>query len=53
MCEELNVHEDMLYYNSVYYGDWSVFDEETFREAGFEITHFEQVEANLPKPANS
>jgi hypothetical protein len=28
-CDELFVHEDMVYYDSVYYGDWTLFDLET------------------------
>lgn len=48
-CQELYLYEDMLYYDGVYYGDWTLFGEKIFREAGFELTQFEQSRANLPK----
>jgi len=47
-CEELFLHEDMLYYNGVYYGDWSVFTEEIFKKGEFATIPFEQSKANLP-----
>ena len=46
--EELFLHEDMLYYNGVYYGDWSVFTEEYFKKGEFATIPFEQSKANLP-----
>lgn len=48
-CDELFGFEDMLYYDSCYYGDWSVFDENTFGKSGFDLATFEQAKANLPK----
>ena len=47
-CDELHVHEDMLYYDNVYYGDWSVFADETLEKGEFTTTPFEQSKANLP-----
>jgi len=38
----------MLYYNGVYYGDWSVFTEDTLKSDHFTITEFEQIKAQLP-----
>ena len=28
----LQFHDDMVYYDGVYYGDWSVFSAETFKQ---------------------
>jgi hypothetical protein len=50
-CDELYVRKDMVYYDLVYYGDWSVFDEGTCKEAQFQITQFEQAKANMPSGA--
>ncbi|MBW7989290.1 MAG: hypothetical protein FVQ84_04635 [Planctomycetes bacterium] len=47
-CDELFLHEDMLYYNGVYYGDWSMFTEEIFKKGEFATIPFEQSKANLP-----
>ena len=46
--DSLYLYEDMLYYNGVYYGDWSVFTDETLKKGEFVITAFEQSKANLP-----
>ncbi len=46
---ELFVAEDMLYYDSVYYGDWSVFDEQTLQKSKYQAVVFEQHKANLPQ----
>ncbi len=49
ICDELHVHEkDMLCYDGVYYGDWSVFTDETLKKGKFAVTAFEQSKANLP-----
>ena len=32
-CDELNTFEDMLFYDGMYYGDWSVMSEEVFEIA--------------------
>lgn len=45
---ELFVVEDMLYYDGVYYGDWSVFDEQTLNDGKYKTTTFEQSKAALP-----
>lgn len=52
-CDELNILEkDMLYYDSVYYDDWSVFTDETLKKGKFVTIPFEQSKANLPtKPS--
>lgn len=46
-CDELCTHEDMIYYDGVYYGDWSVFDERILNDAKYQATEFEQSKANL------
>ena len=46
--DELFIFEDMLYYEGVYYGDWSVFDERAFNDSNYQIAVFEQFKANLP-----
>lgn len=48
-CDELFLHEDMLYYDGVYYGDWSVFDERTLNDGKYPITEFEKPKADFPK----
>ncbi len=48
-CDSLYVHEsDMIYYEGVYYGDWSVFDADIFNKSKYQISVFEQ---NNAKPA--
>jgi len=44
----LYLFEDMLYYDNVYYGDWSVFTDETLKKGEFVTIPFEQSKANLP-----
>ena len=49
-CDELYAFDgDMLYYDGVYYGDWSVFDEKAFKNAKFTCTLFDAGKARLPK----
>ena len=48
-CDELFTVEDMLYYDGVYYGDWSIFDEQTLRNGKYKATTFEQPKADLPQ----
>lgn len=47
-CDELNIHEDMLYYNGCYYGDWTVFCEETLNDGKYQVSKFDVSKANLP-----
>ena len=51
-CDELNIHEDMLYYDGCYYGDWSVFCEETLNDSQYQASKFEQSKADLPTKQN-
>ncbi len=49
ICDEMHVLEkDMLYYDGVYYGDWSVFTDETLKKGEFVTIPFEQSKANIP-----
>ena len=47
-CDEMFLHEDMLYYDGVYYGDWSIFSVKIFKESQFQVSDFEQYKAKLP-----
>lgn len=47
-CDELFLVDDMLFYDGVYYGDWSAFTERTCRDGNYQATEFEQSKANLP-----
>ena len=49
-CDELFAYEDLLYYEGAYYGDWSVFTNETLDKTGFTVSPFEQSKADLPMP---
>ena len=51
-CDELHIHEDMLYYDGCYYGDWSVFGEETLNDSEYKTSKFEQSKADLPAKQN-
>jgi len=46
---ELYCFEDMLYYDGIYYGDWSVFGIEVLKESQFQVTDFQQDKAKLPE----
>ncbi|MFA6175061.1 MAG: hypothetical protein WC765_00610 [Phycisphaerae bacterium] len=46
-------HEDLIYYDGVYYGDWSVFDGQVLKELQFQISVFQQDKAKLPENPNS
>ena len=48
-CFEIHCFEDMLYYDGVYYGDWSVFTEDSLKADNINITEFKQSKAQLPK----
>ena len=52
-CDELYAFEDMLYYNDVYYGDWSIFDAQILEKSQFQISVFEQDKAKLPEKSCS
>ena len=51
-CFELYLSDDLLFYDGIYYGDWSVMSEEVFEKSGFTVTNFEQDKANLPENEN-
>jgi hypothetical protein len=47
-CDELFVHaDDMVFYDDVYYGDWSVFGQDAFKQDGFQVTEFVPAKAVL------
>lgn len=48
-CDELLTFEDMLYYDDHYYGDWSIFGEETLETGKYQTIIFEQSKADLPR----
>jgi hypothetical protein len=50
--KELFLSEDLLFYDGIYYGDWSVISEEVFEKSGFTVTDFKQAKANLPENEN-
>lgn len=52
-CDELYVYEDMVYYDGVYYGDWSIFDAQVLEKSQFQISVFQQDKANLPEKSCS
>jgi hypothetical protein len=48
-CDELFVHaEDLVFYDGVYYGDWSVFGQEALKQGSFQVTEFDSAKASLP-----
>jgi len=52
-CDELYTHEDMAYYDGVYYGDWSIFDEQVLEKSQFQISAFQLYKAKLPEKSCS
>jgi len=48
VLDELNVHNGMIYYNRVWYGDWSVFPRAEHTEE--HLTVFDEALAKLPDP---
>lgn len=49
-CDVLHVHPcDMVYYDGVYYGDWTIFGPEVLEKTEYRPTPFQQEKANLPK----
>ena len=53
-CDELQIHhEGMVYYDGVYYGDWSVFDAQVLEKSQIKISVFQQDKANLSEKSRS
>jgi len=52
-CDELFLAEDMLFFDDMYYSNWSVFSTEVLRKSMFRVTSFEHEKAELPKKENS
>jgi hypothetical protein len=48
-CDELYVHEGMVYYDGVYYGDWTVFGLEMLEKGRYAQILFAQEKAYIPK----
>ena len=48
-CDELFYHGGMVYYDGIYYANWTVFDDPTLNDGRYQPTAFEQSKANLPK----
>jgi hypothetical protein len=49
-CDELYIAEpDMVFYDGVYYGDWSVFSEAELKEDSFELSLYDPEKAKPPK----
>ena len=47
---ELYVYEDLLYYNGVYYGDWSVFTDDIFEQKDTSLLQeYDEQKAKLSK----
>ena len=47
-CDEVFLADDMLFYDGVYYGDWSVFGESTCKDGNYIPTPFDNSKAHLP-----
>jgi len=49
-CDELYiVGPDMVFYDGVFYGDWSVFGEAEFKQDNFELSNYDPAKAKPPK----
>ena len=49
-CDKLYiVGPDMVFYDGVYYGDWSVFGENELKEDGLELPTYDPAKAKPPK----
>jgi hypothetical protein len=48
-CDELYVYEEMVFYDGVYYGDWSIFNLTTLEKGKYELTVFDPDKSKLPK----
>jgi len=46
---DLYTVEDMIFYDEVYYGDWSVFTEDSLEEGQFATQPYDSLKAQLPK----
>jgi hypothetical protein len=40
--------EDTIFYDGVYYGDWSIFDTDILDNGRYQVSRFAQSKANLP-----
>lgn len=48
-CEELRVLDhDLLFYDGVYYGDWSVFTEDIFEKSEYKAVKYDPLKARIP-----
>jgi hypothetical protein len=48
-CDELYVIErDLLFYDRVYYGDWSVFTDEIFKNSKYKAVKYDPLKARIP-----
>ena len=49
-CDELYiVGPDMVFYDGIYYGDWSVFGEAEFKQDNFELSTYDSSKSRPPK----
>ena len=49
-CDELHIVEpDMVFYDGVYYGDWSVFGIDELKDDDFKLSTYDSSKANPPK----
>jgi len=49
-CDELYiVQPDMIFYDGIYYGDWSVFGEAEFKQGDFKLSTYDSSKAKPPK----
>jgi len=49
-CDELYiVQPDMIFYDGVYYGDWTVFGEAEFKQGDFKLSTYDPSKAKPPK----
>ena len=47
-CDQLYIHpEGLVFYDRIYYGDWSVFGENGLKDGNFELSVFEPTKAKL------
>jgi len=54
LLDELYVNrEDLVYYDGVYYGDWSVSNGQVLKESQFQVSVFQQNKAKLSEKSCS